>query len=130
MNMSDFLTGGLTNGINASSRPSQSTDALKNKLDGADLSKATDEELMAVCKDFEAYFVEQMFKSMERMSHIMPDEEDKGGAMSSGYATQMQDYFKDELITQYSKKATETNGGSGLGIASMLYEQMKRNYQI
>lgn len=130
--MSDFFSGGLTNVLNnASSYPSKSTGALENKLDGVDLSKATDEELMAVCKDFEAYFVEQMFKAMERMSHIMADEDDEDSkATSSGYATQMRDYFKEELMTQYAKDATETNDGKGLGLASMLYEQMKRNYQI
>ncbi len=45
-----------------------STNAIENKLNNSDLSKATDEELMEVCKDFEGYFVEQMLKAMIKMS--------------------------------------------------------------
>ena len=49
-----------------------------------DYSSATDDELMDACKQFEAYFLEQVFKQMESNS---------------------------------------------LGLAQMLYEQMKRNIQ-
>ena len=31
-----------------------------------DYSKASDEELLDVCKQFEAYFMEQVFKQMEK----------------------------------------------------------------
>ena len=37
---------------------------------------------------------------------------------------QLKEYFQDQMITEYSKKASE---GEGLGIAQMMYEQMKRN---
>lgn len=128
--MSDLMTSGLLNTTNTSSFTSKATSALEDKLGGKDLSKATDEELMAVCKDFEAYFVEQMFQAMEKMSHITSDDEEEEGVISSGYATQMQEYFQEELLSEYSKNAANSNGGEGLGIAGMLYEQMKRNYQI
>ena len=84
-----------------------------------DYSKATDEELLDVCKQFEAYFMEQVFKQMEKT--IIKDES------SSGQTTALVDYFKDSALQELTKTSTETQG---LGIAQMLYEQMKRNYDL
>ena len=58
---------------------------LKETIDGTDYANATGDELLDACKQFEAYFLEQVFKEMEKQ---------------------------------------------GLGIAQMLYEQMKRNYNL
>ena len=93
------------------------TSSLEETLN-SDLSKATDDELMDVCKDFEAYFVEQMFKAMQKM---VPESEDEQSASTK----QLQDYYKDEMIKSMSESSAE-NGG--LGLAQTLYEQMKRNY--
>lgn len=84
-----------------------------------DYSKATDEELLDVCKQFEAYFMEQVFKQMEKT--IIKDES------SSGTTDTLVDYFKDSALQELTKTSTETQG---LGIAQMLYEQMKRNYDL
>ena len=84
-----------------------------------DYSKATDEELLDVCKQFEAYFMEQVFKQMEKT--IIKDES------SSGQTTALVDYYKDSALQELTKTSTETQG---LGIAQMLYEQMKRNYEL
>ena len=84
-----------------------------------DYSKATEEELMDVCKQFEAYFMEQVFKQMEKT--IIKDEK------SSGSNTALVDYFKDSALQNLTETSTETQG---LGIAQMLYEQMKRNYNL
>ena len=84
-----------------------------------DYSKATDEELLDVCKQFESYFMEQVFKQMEKT--IIKDES------SSGQTTALVDYFKDSALQELTKTSTETQG---LGIAQMLYEQMKRNYDL
>ena len=84
-----------------------------------DYSKASDEELLDVCKQFEAYFMEQVFKQMEKT--IIKDES------SSGTTTALVDYFKDSALQELTKTSTETQG---LGIAQMLYEQMKRNYGL
>lgn len=94
------------------------TSALKDKLSSTDYSTVADDELMSVCKEFEAYFTEQVFKSLERM---VPKSEESS---SSSYM----DYFGDTLTQEYAKSAS--NQGDGLGIAQMLYEQMKRNYGI
>lgn len=91
---------------------------IKNKLEGTDYSQSTDDELMDACKEFEAYFVEQAFKAMQKM---VPENEDSS---SSDYMK----YFGDTLVQEYAKSAT--NQGDGFGIANMLYEQMKRNYGL
>jgi len=101
------------------SNSSTKATGLQDKLSG-DLSKASDDELMSVCKEFEAYFTEQAFKAMQKM---VPESEDKES--NSGASTL--DMFKDNLVQQYASSATQ---GEGLGLAKMLYEQMKRNYSL
>lgn len=86
----------------------------------SDLSTATEEELMDVCKDFEAYFVEQMFKAMQRM---VPESEEDVSASTR----QLKDYYKEQMTQSFAEQATE---GEGLGIAQILYDQMKRNYGL
>lgn len=98
------------------------TDNSTNKLEetlNSDLSKATEDELMDVCKDFEAYFTEQMFKAMQKM---IPESEEV-----SSYTRQIQDYYKEQMVQSF---ADQSANGDGLGIAQMLYEQMKRNYGL
>ncbi|MCR4678834.1 MAG: rod-binding protein [Lachnospiraceae bacterium] len=91
-----------------------------SKLNGAkDYSKATDDELMKVCKQFEAYFLEQCFKEMTK---TVGTEE-----FSSGATSTLVDYYKDNLIQKIASDSTEQNS---LGLAQMLYEQMKRNYNL
>lgn len=88
-----------------------------SNLKNTDLSNATDNELMDACKQFEAYFIEQVFKEMEK---TVPKSEYSSNATSS-----MMDYMQDSLLQEYASQASETNS---LGLAQMLYEQMKRNY--
>ena len=101
----------------------QQTDNVSSKKMQDTVSKdyrtASDEELLDVCKQFEAYFMEQVFKQMEKT--IIKDES------SSGQTTALVDYFKDSALQELTKTSTETQG---LGIAQMLYEQMKRNYGL
>lgn len=92
-----------------------SGDKLENKITDSDLSNASDDELMDVCKEFEAYFIEQMYKAMEK-TVIKADEDSESDYMS---------YFGDMQIQEYASQATK---GDGIGIAKTLYEQMKRNY--
>jgi len=104
----DYLTGQITG---------TKTDALKDKLN-TDYSKATDEELMAACKQFEAYFLEQVFKGMQK---TIPESE-----FSSSSTSTLVDYYKDNMIQELATQSTETNS---IGLAQTMYEQMKRNYQ-
>lgn len=106
--MTDYVT-------KAASDSKVNPSAIRNK----DYSNATEEELMDVCKEFEAYFLEQCFKEMWKS---VPTSE-----MTSTSISTMMDYYKDEMIRQVSSDATEQNS---LGLAQMLFEQMKRNYDL
>ncbi len=105
----------------ASAKNSAAADKLKDTLSKTDYSKSNDDELMEVCREFESYFIEQTYKALEKM---VPESEE-----GSGMSTYM-DYFGDMLTQEYAKNTAESNNGKGLGIAQMLYEQMKRNYGI
>ncbi len=115
--MSSLNLDSITSAYTNSSNYSEAVSALKNKLESTDYSKATDDELMEACKSFEAYFIKEAFKGMEKM---IPDNDEDSTA--SKYV----DMFKDNLYQEYAESATER--GDGIGIAKMLYEQMKRNY--
>ena len=106
---SDYLT---------SSASQNKASALESKLD-SDYSNSSDEELMEVCKEFEAYFLEQVFDAMLETTKVFSNEEE------SSYATKMVDYFKDSAVQELTQQATNQNG---IGIAQTLYEQMKRQY--
>ncbi|MBS5934847.1 MAG: rod-binding protein [Clostridiales bacterium] len=86
---------------------------LKDKLNNTNASKASDEELMEVCKDFETYLVEQVFKSMK--TSMVPESEDD--------SNEYMQYFGDTMYQEYAKNMSATGE---LGIAQMLYESMKR----
>ncbi|MBQ7776775.1 MAG: rod-binding protein [Lachnospiraceae bacterium] len=96
----------------------QSTTKLENQLN-TDMTKATNDELMDACKQFEAYYLEQMFKSMMK---TIPKNEEMSGSSST-----LMDYYTDEMVQQLASDSTEQNS---LGLAQMLYEQMKRNYDL
>lgn len=100
------------------SASNQTASKLENDLD-KDYSTATEDELMDACKQFEAYFLEQVFKEMMK---TVPESESSSGSTSS-----MVDYYKDQMIQNIAADSTEQ---SGLGLAQMLYEQMKRNYGL
>ena len=109
---------GLSSFYNDMYTKNSSTSKLENQL-GSDYSKATDEELMDACKQFEAYFLEQMFKEMV---NTIPKNEEMSGSSST-----LLDYYKEEMIKEIAADSTENNS---LGLAQMLYEQMKREYTI
>ncbi|MBE5964866.1 MAG: rod-binding protein [Lachnospiraceae bacterium] len=94
------------------------------KLDNTlskDYTNSSDEELMEVAKEFEAYFLEQMFKSMQKM---VPESE-----YTSSTTKTMTEYYQEQLLSEYANNATETSD-EGVGIAQLIYEQMKRNYNL
>jgi Rod binding domain-containing protein len=93
------------------------TSALSSKLNAAAQKTATDDELMDVCKQFESYLLEQVYKNMEKTISFDKDKEEN----------QLVDYFKDLTIQKIAGQATEQNS---LGLAQMLYDQMKVNMGI
>lgn len=88
--------------------------SLESKLSG-DLSGASDEELMDVCKSFESYLVEQVIKSTKEA--LAPSDEDENDYFNM---------FSDKLYGAYADTIVE-NGE--LGIAQKLYEAMKKDYR-
>ena len=94
---------------------------LKENIDATDYAKATEDELLDACKQFEAYFLEQVFKEMQKTVDCFKSEEE------SSSSDAMVDYFKDGAVQELAATSTETQG---LGLAQMLYEQMKRNYGL
>ena len=74
--------------------------------------KPSKEALLESCKEFEVYFVEQMFKAMEKT--IGKQEEN-----------QYTEYFGEMLTKEYAKSSTERGG---FGLANHIYESMKNNY--
>lgn len=91
---------------------------LSAKLNQTDTKTAGEDELMDVCKQFESYLLEQVYKNMEKSIH-WDDKEQQDN--------QLVDYFKDLTIQEISKQATDQKS---LGLAQMLYEQMKVNMGI
>lgn len=104
----------------ASQASSSKADTIKNKIENS--AAVSDEaELLDACKQFESYFLEQVFNSMLETTKVFSDDDE------NGYATKMVDYFKDYAVQELCEQATS---GEGLGLANMLFEQMKRNYGI
>ena len=99
---------------------STKADTIKDKIENS-AGAANEEELLDACKQFESYFLEQVFKEMLETTKVFSDDDE------NGYASKMVDYFKDYAVQNLCEQAT---AGDGLGLANMLYEQMKRNYGI
>ena len=118
--MIDGLGAFAASGTYLDQAKSASAQALDKSLD-KDYSKATEEELMGACKEFEAYFLEQVFKALEKTAKVPGDEDD------SSSTTKTLDMFKDQMYQEYASSAVETEG---FGIAQMLYESMKSNNNI
>lgn len=106
---SNFL---YSNYLNTATSAASNADKLTTTLTSDKLSSSSDEELMEVCKEFEAYFVEQVLKEMEKTVH------------SSDQDSEYYQYFGDILWQGYAKDITESGQ---LGLAQTLYESMKRN---
>lgn len=84
-----------------------------------DYTKASDEELMEACKEFEAYLWEQVLSEMTKNVNF--------GVDTDSTSSTMVDYFKDEAMKEIAGQITESTTSS---LAQSLYEQMKRNYEV
>jgi flagellar protein FlgJ len=97
----------------------QAANQLQSKLtSGADPS-ATEEELMDVCKQFESYFLEQVYKAMWK---TVPQTE-----YSSNATATIMELQQDQMIQTMAETSTQQNG---LGLAQTLFEQMRQNYGL
>ena len=115
--LSTFSSQAVSNANSAKLKGTLSDISEANKgRDSAYASTADEEKLLDACKQFESYFVEQMYK---QMMATVPDD-----PLDSGTNSTLVDYYKDNLVKEYASQTTEQEG---LGLAKMLYEQMKRN---
>ena len=97
----------LTNKDYSSYVTQAQTSNLTNQIKKSTSSEATDEEMLAACKEFEAYLVEQVYKQVQSTIKSDSDEDDT-------YDLQAQQYAK--LVSDQGK----------LGLAQQLYESMKK----
>ncbi len=107
-------TSQLTNNAASASTNKTTSNWQKN-----DYSKASDEELMEACKEFEAYLWEQVLSEMTKNVNF--------GVDADSTSSTMVDYFKDEAMKEIAGQITESTTSS---LAQSLYEQMKRNYEV
>lgn len=111
MNIGNKYYGGLMDNTVSNMTINKVTDSIKKVKDDS-----TDEELMAACKSFESYMLEQVMAKMEQVAHVFNDKDDKENQYVS--------MFKDTFIKDMSEKVTEN---TDFGIAKMLYDSMRRN---
>ena len=116
----DFDISSIYNNYISSTGNTSATSKNVDRVLKSDMSKSSDDELLSACKEFEAYFYEQIFKKMEEA--MVPKSDESSGANST-----LVDFYKDNLVSEYAKSAADQSSN---GLAQMLYEQMKRNYNI
>ena len=93
--------------------------AAADRVTGKLESMETDEETLDACKQFEAYMIQQMFKSMQESAKALTedDEEDDSG--------QYVDMFSDIYLQSIAESMV--NSGQGLGMAEQLYDSIIKN---
>lgn len=97
----------------------EATDAVSDRVTQQIQNADTDEETLDACKQFEAYMIQQMFKSMQESAKVFSDDEDDGNE----YVNMFQDNYLEAIAEQM------VNSGQGLGIAEQLYESTMREQQ-
>ena len=93
---------------------------LQNKISSTS-KESTDEELWAACKGFESYFLEQMYKEMQKsVDALKPETQDRS-------TNTLVNFFKDQTLQDICADSVDSQSN---GFAKMLYENLKRNYDI
>lgn len=93
-------------------------DAAASKLSSTIENASTDEETLEACQQFEAYMIEQMYKSMEEASKALTEDDDEDDS-SSDYVDMFSDTYYQSIAEQM------VNSGQGLGIAEQLYNSIQ-----
>lgn len=100
----------ITNTYSQITNSQGSEDEFQKIFDKA-IEDQDDKQLKEACQEFEAYFVQNLFKEMRK---TVPD----GGLFESSNEGQI---YEDMLDEEYSKTIAENNGA---GIANALYKQL------
>lgn len=96
---------------------SESAASKASAISNADKAK-DDKELMKACKSFEQYFIEQIFK--QGFDTVLRADDDMSASSKS-----LRGFYEDNLFKEVASGAVERE--DGLGLAKMMYEQMKRD---
>lgn len=115
--MSDITNMASVAANNFTSASTSSTENISSKLKNKK-GENTDEEMMKAAKQFESYFVEQVFKELQKSVDLFGTKDKDSDSM-------MVDYVKDIYNQKIAEQVTEHGD---LGIAQQLFENMKRNY--
>lgn len=107
------INGNLSNFIAESTAAKSETDQFQKLLEEAQASE-NDTELKEACKEFESYFVKQMYSVMR---NTVPE----GTLTEKSHGREI---FEDMLDEEYAEQASE---GRGVGIADMLYRQLSKS---
>lgn len=94
----------------------EASNAVSDRVTQQIQDAGTDEEMLDACKQFEAYMIQQMFKSMQESAKVFSDDDDDG----NDYVNMFQDNYLQSIAEQM------VNSGQGLGIAEQLYESTMR----
>lgn len=108
----NILTGQEMLKVNQGKEAERSFEQILGK---AQLNK-DDEKLKEACREMEAYFIQQLFKTMKTSTQLGE------GIITKG---QHEEIFEDMLIEEQSKEATKAGG---IGLADMLYKQLSKEF--
>lgn len=89
-------------------------DNLVQRMTQLGRSAQSNDKLAEVCNEFEAIFLDQLFKGMRKTAKLGTEKSLLHGGMG-------EDIFKDLLYTEYSKMSAQSNS---IGIAKMVYDQI------
>ncbi|GKX28500.1 hypothetical protein SH1V18_09800 [Vallitalea longa] len=112
MNISS-INPNMYNNITMNQKEKIETESFEAALNQAQ-EKQDDKQLQESCREFEQYFVNQLFKEMRNTVH-------SDGLIPK---SQGEKIFEDMLYEEYS---TEISKGEGIGISQMLYKQLSKN---
>ena len=80
-------------------------------------TKAKDAELKQACKDFESLFLNQLLTAMRK---TIP----KGGAFEDEDGSREREMYESMLDSEMAKSWSQSDG---IGLANVLYQQLKHN---
>ncbi len=103
---------GLNNDAAKIAQEANELEAFQDKL----LQANDDAELKEACDQFEEYFINLMFKSMEK---TIPKDESENAMFKE---SQGESITKDYLYQEYAKMMTEAGG---IGLSKQMYDQMQ-----
>lgn len=110
------ITGDIYNRITATKQDSATTSAFEEQLKKAS-QEQDDKALMEACREFETYFVNQMFNAMRKTVQ-------DGGLIPKSNGEKI---FEDMLYEEY---ADEISKGQGVGIAKMMFQQLSNSGSV